>query len=123
MRIEEDHFSASHSTSIGEMMSPVINKRSFKMPRAFFFLGRCGANSAIGFPFFVIRTVGPVRASSSFRARFFVLNSASLIVRPPPTLPAVDHGHVHGHIGCQGRMRHSYSVELPASPTNRATTD
>src|SRR6266849_7345594 len=87
MRIEQNHFNASHSTSIGEMMSPVMNKRSFKMPRAFFFGGRCGTNSATGLPFLVITTAWPVRSTSSMMARHLALNSDAFMIRDMAHFP------------------------------------
>src|SRR5713101_2823002 len=99
MCVEQDHFSASHSTSIGEMISPVMNKRSFKMPRAFFFRGRCGTNSATGLPFLVITTAWPVRSTSSMMARHLALNSDALIIRGMGTFPMIsDYGHDHSQI-------------------------
>lgn len=81
MGVEQDHLSAFHSTSIGETISPVMNRLSFNSPNAFGRDLRCGTSSATGLPFFVITTDAPVRSTSSIRARHFALNSEALIVR------------------------------------------
>jgi hypothetical protein len=60
---KQDHLSASHSTSIGEMMSPLIMTLSFHMPRGLRFGTRWGMSSASAFPFLVITIRFPVSAT------------------------------------------------------------
>src|SRR5262249_44123813 len=97
--------SASHSTSIGDMMSPVINTLSFQMPRAVVFLLLCGTSSAAGLPFLVMTSVSPVRSTSSISARHLALNSEVLIIRDmgglgvaAAKLPSDSWSHDHGHV-------------------------
>jgi hypothetical protein len=50
VRIEQDHFSASQTTSIGDTMSPMTRIRPFMLPRSEFRDGRTGASIATGRP-------------------------------------------------------------------------
>src|SRR5262249_20872466 len=79
--VEQDHLSASHSTSIGEMISPLMFTLPFHMPRGLRFGTRCGTSSTSGFPFLVITMGLPVSATSSIRAKHLALNSEALMMR------------------------------------------
>ncbi|MFI3157831.1 MAG: cobaltochelatase subunit CobN [Methylococcaceae bacterium] len=79
--IKQDHELASHSTSIGDMMSPLISTMPLCRPNGD---GRVsstyGRSSATGLPFLVISIASPVRSTSSISARQFALNSDAWIV-------------------------------------------
>src|SRR6201989_1637067 len=72
---QQNHFIASHSTSRGEVMSPVISTLPFQIPNGLFCADRYGTSSAIGFPCLVTMTGSPVAATSSIKARHLALNS------------------------------------------------
>src|SRR5580658_2945172 len=60
--VQQNHLSTSHSTSIGEIMSPRISVRPFQIPIGLRFAGLCGVTSATGLPFLVMTRVSPVRS-------------------------------------------------------------
>src|SRR6202007_445402 len=90
MGIQQNHFIASHSTSSGEMMSPVISTLPFQIPNGLFCADRYGTSSAIGFPCLVTMTDSPAAATSSIKARHLALNSEAFPRpagdKPPPQL-------------------------------------
>src|ERR1700675_555786 len=73
------HFIASHSTSMGEIMSPSQSTLPFIEPNRDS-CGGIGTNCATGFPCLVITRVSRFSATSSSNLRHLALNSPAAIV-------------------------------------------
>lgn len=80
------HFMASHSTPIGEMMSPIYLTDPRIDPKMGFRSSRACVSSATGLPRLVMTTRSPLSATSSIIFKHLALNSEAVMVRTPDSL-------------------------------------